>query len=482
MTKNVSMIALISLVLGGGCQEVPSDDGQVEPYSPHRSEEQTEYRIMELVTEDDSNGQITLGRGYNVFGDYANPLDVTLPVLNYSALEGDGLIDIFNTNTTQITMASGSSIEEYANAMSVNANLSGNLGSFSGSVETNFASSTRGKLQNSYATMQMETFKRKIQIIDTDRTLLQGYLSAQALADINNPNVSAAVLIDKYGSHVVTGMYLGARLDYSMVTDMSAFESSQSIDVAVEASFNGLFSSASLGVDTSFEDELSQFEEHSSTTLRVYGGASEYTLGGLTEGNYTEWLSSIEDNQVFVGYAGYEPLIPLWELVADGARASEIEAAYDAKVDGLRYLLEDEPTLFEISAEMITTNFVDLGGNNGLDVYGELLVTWEDEDAIVQTATLFDRGTSDFLIVPEDEMTPLDEGPVQLEFVFDRASSYIEISGQLMERDDSNSDEDLGLQSVTLGLDEILAGEGVLTYEGPDGEGLEVHYSVSILD
>lgn len=492
--RGLAMNSVLVLVVLGGC-EAEAPDGSALPadtateqdhveYTPNRSPEQLHARAIELANGDDSNGQITLGRGYNVFGDYANPLDVTLPVLDYDALESAGLIDVFDANATQISTASGSSAEEYANTMAINAGLSGSFKNFSGSVETNFAKSTHGKLQNAYATLQLETLKRKVQLVDTDRALLQSFLSGQALADINNPDVSGATLIDKYGSHVVTGMYLGARLDYSMVTDMSAFDSSQSIDVAVEASFNSLFSSVSVGFDSSFEDELSQFEENSLTTLRVYGGDSEYTLGGLTEADYSEWLSSIEDNQVFVEYAGHEPLVPLWELVADPVRAAEIEGAYEAKSLGLSQIFEPDASTFEVRIEMVVTEPNDSGDNGFMEMYGEVSVEWDDVSAtpVLQSETLFSRAASDYVELAEGVPFTPDEGPAVFQFVFDRDTSYIEITGELHERDESTSDEDYGEASVQLFVDDIIYdNEGVLTFSDGLGE-VEVHYTVDILD
>ena len=457
----------------------------------------------EVVDDGGIGGRSTLGRGYDVFANYADPLDVTRPVLDYDALVSAGLIDAFETSTSRFEVFEGSSLEEFSRQMSATAKVSGSSGPFSGSVEASFAQGTRSRMEYSYASLQFLNLKRQLQILETQPEELRAFLTGVARRDIDDASFSADTLLDEYGTHVLLDVLLGGRLDYSMASDLSDVSSDLSLGVAIQASYKGVVQSGSASLESALDVEVREVEENSSFQTIARGGRSEIVGNTLTEERVDAWLETIDAEPVLVAFSDNRPMIPLWELASDPARAEEIEAAFQARALGLSSSLQDGPARFAVT---LSISIPPGGANNDegrgdLEIYGtvaarsfaDVATATADDAEALQEEILFDRtGGGDFIVVDAGETIEI--GTAILDFdAFDEASSGIVFESHIRERDPGRSgDDDLGrevrsLQFRTPSLDadgepfvELLVGRHVVSH----GRGVQVDmiYDVQLLD
>lgn len=277
---------------------------------------------------DDIRGAENLGAGYDVFDNYADVLDLKAKVLDFNKMEADGMIEYKPIEKGVFKTVSGTSIDEYAESLNTTTKLSGSYRYFSGAVETNFSQSSYSKTRHSFATVQSQINKHGLRVAPNYRAEdLIPYLTEKADEDINNPDMDPSQLFISYGTHCVTGLILGGRLDYSVTADMSKVNSSKSIKVFAEASFDAMFASASASNETVTESEMSSFREHMEKRLEIYGGAAEYGQNIINDNDYTAWINSIGENYIFCEFQD-KGLIPIWDFCTDDTRKTEIEEAF----------------------------------------------------------------------------------------------------------------------------------------------------------
>ncbi len=345
--------------------------------------------LGEILGEDDGDdtqvfAEDAIGRGYNILGNYADNKEVRAPVLDFGQLLADGLVDERVIERASFETFSGSSVEEYTESLEVNVEVSGSYKGFSGSLETNFSSETYSRSEFSYATVQSEIFKRSFNVDTRSSETLRAYLTERARAELNDPSVPLDTLLSRYGSHVLLGIYVGGRLDYNMATDFSQFSSEQLVGVAANASFKNVFASAEIDVDVEYNEEIRTMEQNSQIRVNVYGGSSEFGQNILNDNDYTRWIDSVDERQIFVGFLdGQRPLVPLWEFIDDSARAAALEAAFEEIAGDTSENFTEQPMRVRVSLDRFTVVNIDdeLGGRSEIELYGEVRAKgWREID------------------------------------------------------------------------------------------------------
>jgi hypothetical protein len=88
---------------------------------------------------------------------------------------------------------------------------------FSGSVKTNFLEDRYSYKEYSFATVKSIIQKTQLRLpVDMTAEELKPYLAATAKNKLNDPSVTHYDIFSIYGTHCLTGVTLGGRLDYSV--------------------------------------------------------------------------------------------------------------------------------------------------------------------------------------------------------------------------------------------------------------------------
>jgi len=274
-----------------------------------------------------------LGKGYDVTTQYTNSQLIKSPVLNLEKIRQDKLvIQDENIGQGEFVTVQGSTINEYTkdHSSKVNVKVGGGvalIGSFSTDVTHQFSSSRTERNDYSFATSR-SNIVTDAWYMDRNTKWLD-YLDATFNNDVNSYSVTPQALVAKYGTHVMTGAVLGARLEYSMSAQKKMLTTSEHYGTYVQARARATFlelASASVGVTVEVDNTYKTYYETSSVDSRVFavGGNPAYGQYIQGSGNYTPWIESINNNtSVWVDYYT-DTLVPIWELTSDPYRKSAI--------------------------------------------------------------------------------------------------------------------------------------------------------------
>ena len=321
-----------------------------------------------------------LGRGYDASGEYAVDSYVRHHVLDQDSLVNyNHVADVLSLNTTKEETITGERREEYEKNYSASAGVKNRFLGFTASVKTNFSQYALEAIEHSYGTWRHMTQKKKLTLFQNEGAdELKNSLSRDFRHDIG-ARMNPEQLIQKYGTHVVTGYALGGVLEYSMSADNVSSESSTNWSVALKGGFQALV----FGVNTSAEYEQFNSMKISSasfeSTLNCRGGKSQYSSVTITgsQAMYNEWLGSLEDPSQWVMVNYESPMIPIFEFIDESAYRQSVETYLENYLKGLD--LPQRPThknltFTEVSA---STDMSDAGSD--CEFYWNMYVKINDQ-------------------------------------------------------------------------------------------------------
>jgi len=309
-----------------------------------------------------------MGHGYNVFGDYAKTEYVKSALFkfdDYRTISVNGKsfnmptdIEYIYINSSDFKSVHGVTSHEYRESMSVNASLGGSYAFFSVSVTNNYNEEYYRSSYRAFCTIQDVIKQWKLTLPYTDFDKLKSFLTDEAKSDI--ANLSPETLFNKYGTHFIAELIIGARADYNTCVTKSTETSSikNNFQICAEASFKKASGSGSYSMVT--EEQLQTFESNSYRDLKVSGGRSEYGSYIFQTGKYDMWIESINNiENLTISDFTDNSLIPIWELSADATRRTELSSAFDtyAQQFDLPALLNEaiDDFYFEVSDYAVVT-------------------------------------------------------------------------------------------------------------------------------
>lgn len=299
-----------------------------------------------------------LGRGYDLFSSYADPLEVRGEVLDFDKMDETGLIERLQLERADFETIEGETVEEYMSKLSQKVGASASYAGFSGSVKVNFNEDHYTNSAYSFATVKSLIQKYSVEIkAGTSVAALKTYLTDNARTMLNDPAVEPLIVFLTYGTHVMRGIIIGGRLDYSVSANMTEVGGTKSIGVFAELDYQGIFD-LDVTSETVTEEERSNFIASSSKTLKVYGGSSEYGQYIINEDpdGYTPWIESIAANPVFCEFDSSEPLIPIWEFCEDPVRSQQIQDYFEVYAADHAILVSSTPHQCIVEIGLIDRN------------------------------------------------------------------------------------------------------------------------------
>ena len=220
-----------------------------------------------------SNVRTVLGRGYDIKGNYADTSSVKLPVMDLDKANANKLIYEMTPGKMASRKFTGESKEElsssYESELNVKVSAHGFGATFSNETKKTVKKETSFSQGRKYVSMS-KVFKNKIYKVETTPSTagVASLLTDQFLNDLNTK--TADQIIKDYGTHVMLGMVLGARVTYSMsyVKSIEKMSTSQSFSNTTSIGYDS--SPASGLVDKEKEknkEEGKNTTEKSSTEL-----------------------------------------------------------------------------------------------------------------------------------------------------------------------------------------------------------------------
>ncbi len=272
-----------------------------------------------------------LGRGYDIFGTYANREEVKQPILDVNLLKRDGMIDTHPLERSDYSSLYGTNISTYSTSLMESCGVSGNYGGFSGAIKQSFEQDRYQSDQYSFATVKIYVHKSESVVAGReDVDLLKQYLMPTFKLRLEDPTYSPNTLFALYGTHCMTAVVNGARLDYNVSAKTSELAGGKSIGVYAQASYKMGLCGASLDTSVVTQEQYNQYNNSESKKLKAFGGKSEMAVNIATKGDFDAWLATIEENPVFCDYSASSSLVPIWNFLPDGDRKTAVLAAFGA--------------------------------------------------------------------------------------------------------------------------------------------------------
>jgi len=348
------LMVLLIAVFAGGCKKSP-----------------TEPDPDPITTE---KGVENLGCGYDVFEKYADVTIVKARLLDLNKLAEANLIEKKTIEKSVFTTSSGTTVSEYATSLQVQAELTGSYMYFSGAVRASFSQNRYSQQEYSYATVHSIIQKLSFRIpIDVSVSEIKNYLTETASSKLNDVSVSPATLFQTYGTHCMVGIIVGGRLDYNISAKSSDVTGGKSVGAYANYGFKSKFSSASISTETISESQWGTFSNSKEERLETYGGLSEYGQNIINDGDYNNWIQSINDNPVFCEFASNNSLLPIWELCNSETRKTEIRDAYATWANDKKIIQTTTPHSCIIDLQVKTSgnwsSLADVINENGLIYY-----------------------------------------------------------------------------------------------------------------
>lgn len=298
-----------------------------------------------------------LGKGYDASKEYALDNAVCDKVLDWNKLAERGyLAEIIYPKVTDENYFYGKTVSEYQKALSVKAGLDANYKGFSASVNSTFNTEALGASENEFAMLRTITQKAIVSLngnIDAEK--LRECMTNSAFEDINNPNLSVASIVDRYGTHVVPSFVLGTALDYSMTVDMASSEDKIEWSLAVKAGYNSIVGGGNVSGEVEESKKISLYGVNKKESLKARGGESQYAtiIDGKT---HDRWLQSAENPNGWVMVSfGKLSLIPIWQLASNEERRVSLEKYTSDYLKGIQIISKQTHKNFSI--EMIKAKY-----------------------------------------------------------------------------------------------------------------------------
>lgn len=302
---------------------LPSDPNDEQYLFSHMSEEKADKlqssatdTITVAETGDDRVPLFNrLGRGYNVFGEYASEKYVRSAVLDLGRLIADRHIGVKTLDHYSNEQTIESSLERYVKSKSTEVGAGGGFLCFKAQVNLSFDKTQREESKNYFATI--EQILQKYNPYIEPAVTYGEYVCDEAREDFLK--LSAEDIVKKYSYYVLLTYIVGGKICYDVTNSSEHSATFQDFAIDVKASFNAAIASAGGDSKLKRSSSYEEFEENKTEKFYAKGGLQALPTGQQFKEDpaaIARWNQALETHGVMVSFAtDDQALMPLWEIM-----------------------------------------------------------------------------------------------------------------------------------------------------------------------
>lgn len=295
-----------------------------------------------------------LGNGYDVTGRFANSESSRLQVLDIEKFVREDQNSLYQNNNVEefFDYTIAEDISSYSSELAQKYTATAGFTKlFKAEANASFMSKDSFSTKYAHASVSKIIKQKNLRLYSTIANLRDNYLTDKFKSDL--ATLSASEIIQRYGTHVLIDISLGAKFDINYQTETNSTNRSESVKAGLVV--NGMFKifGMSAQIDTKKEEANSNFNQ----TLRynsVGGDGTKSLIGNLTLDNsaitlsIANWQNSCSADNAALIKIGKDGLVPLEDLISSPEKSAEIKA-YIRK-----YLADNE---IKIIREQSSTNW-----------------------------------------------------------------------------------------------------------------------------
>lgn len=299
------------------------------------------------------SGAIYLGCGYDIFGHYAKTSSLKQRVLELGAYSGsinyDGKdytapeqIELLPILEAEVNSSFGETLTKFMEDYKAHTKVSVSGALWQASLKADFNYNHNELKQYFYHRLSQVYDQYRLRLTNVEESQLKAMVNPQFKTDLET--MDPAKLFDKYGTHYLAEVVMGARCDYNARTEKT--EETLKIKTKIEACGKKKFGSIGAKCDASVDTdhEMETYENHTTVQIRAQGGHLQKIDAIRTANDYSSWLDSINAGNYSMCSFTQDSLRPIWELCADKGRREVLAAAFDVYAAGKQLPLPTDET------------------------------------------------------------------------------------------------------------------------------------------
>jgi len=292
-----------------------------------------------------------LGYGYDITGRFANSQSARLQVIDIEKfVREDGSSFSPNDNVEEFfEYTFGENMSSYSHDLNQKYTATLNLTKILFKVElnTSFNSADTFSSKYAFATASKVIRQKSMKLYSTVSNLRTNYLTAKFRFDL--ADLTPAELVQRYGTHVLTDISLGAKFEVNYKTQTTSSNRKEAVKAGV--TLNGLWKTFSLTAEIEAKNEEANSNFDQTLIYRSVGGdGTGSIIGNLALDKSTinlsiaNWQSSCKPEFAVLIGIGKDGLIPLQDMIEDPTKKEAVRLYIEHYFEFNQVQIITEPT------------------------------------------------------------------------------------------------------------------------------------------
>ncbi|WP_293916088.1 MULTISPECIES: RICIN domain-containing protein [unclassified Sphingobacterium] len=266
-----------------------------------------------------------LGHGYDITGEFANSDYSRQQIIDVSKLVNADSSDFYDNKAVYQynDYASGENAEDYSKKMTSKVSVNGVFKLFTADLNKKFDETQKLNNKYSYATAFYIIKQRTMNLLTDPQVIASQFLTTNFKNDVQN--LSAQKLVEKYGTHVLMNITLGAKMELNYTTESNTREIITATDAGVKFAADKIFG-ININQTTDIARKSTNFNQR--LRYRTFGGDGTKGLLGtinldqssLPVINVQNWQSTCTRENAVLVDIGSNGLKPITDFINDNSK------------------------------------------------------------------------------------------------------------------------------------------------------------------